>query len=71
MESKLKVSEEKYRYLFEGLTDAIFITFTDYKFQDFNPAMLELFGYNTEEMEIKVFWIYLQIPVSLRNFKMK
>jgi PAS domain S-box-containing protein len=51
MESKLKVNEEKYRYLFEGLTDAIFITFTDYKFQDFNPAMLELFGYNTEEME--------------------
>lgn len=51
MESKLKVNEEKYRYLFEELTDAIFITRTDYKFQDFNPSMLELFGYSTEEME--------------------
>jgi PAS domain S-box-containing protein len=51
MECKLKINEEKYRYLFEELTDAIFITFNDYKFQDFNPSMLELFGYNAEEME--------------------
>ncbi|MBI5680503.1 MAG: PAS domain S-box protein [Methanobacterium sp.] len=51
MESKLKENEEKFRYLFEESQDAIFITVTNCKFQDFNPVMLDLFGYSKEEMD--------------------
>ena len=42
--------EEKYRALFEESPYAIYITTRDGMFTDFNPAMVELFGYSPEEL---------------------
>jgi diguanylate cyclase (GGDEF)-like protein/PAS domain S-box-containing protein len=48
----LKKSEERYRTLFEGSKDAIYITTKEGRFIDFNQAYLELFGYTNEEMAV-------------------
>ncbi len=52
----LRYSEEKYRRLFMESKDVIYITTTDGKFADVNPAGVELFGYATREelMEIDI-----------------
>jgi PAS domain S-box-containing protein len=44
-ETALRQSEEKYRTLFEGSKDVIFISTPEGKFLDINPAGVELFGY--------------------------
>lgn len=49
-EDLLKESEERYRSIFEGSKDAIYITTKNGKFVDFNQAFLELFGYTKEDM---------------------
>jgi PAS domain S-box-containing protein len=49
-EEALKLSEGKYRTLFEESRDAIYVSATDGRFVDFNQAMLTLFGYTSEEM---------------------
>ena len=49
-EEALKLSEGKYRTLFEESRDAIYVSATDGRFVDFNQAMLVLFGYTREEM---------------------
>ncbi|MCH7819749.1 MAG: PAS domain S-box protein [Candidatus Marinimicrobia bacterium] len=45
----LKESQDLYRRLFESSRDAIYITDTDGKFVDINPAFNDLFGYSKEE----------------------
>ena len=45
----LRESEERYRTLFEGSKDAIYITSADNRFVEFNRASLCLFGYTREE----------------------
>ncbi|GIV34385.1 MAG: hypothetical protein KatS3mg031_1920 [Chitinophagales bacterium] len=50
MEAALVASEERYHRLFEESTDAIFITTEEGSFVDFNPAMVELFGYSANEL---------------------
>ena len=56
----LRESEERYRTLFEGSRDAIYITSGDNQFVEFNQASLELFGYTrTEFMMMKPSEIYL------------
>ncbi len=47
-EQKLKESEEKYRTLFEGANDAIFLM-NNYKFIECNEKTLEIFGCKTEK----------------------
>jgi diguanylate cyclase (GGDEF)-like protein/PAS domain S-box-containing protein len=47
---ELRASEDKYRTLFEESRDAIYITGVDGRFLDVNPAALELFGFEREEM---------------------
>jgi len=46
----LRMSEEKYRTLFEESRDAIYITAREGKFIEANQSMLDLFGYSREEM---------------------
>ena len=56
---ELRESEEKYRYLFDGSTDAIYVTSTDGRFVDVNQATLDLFRYTKEEaMQIDVLPLY-------------
>ena len=50
---KLKESESKYRKLFESTSDPIFFTDNNYKLIDFNRALVELFGFNHEELKTK------------------
>ena len=50
----LKESEKKYRTIFEKLKDAIFIITPDGKILDINPAGIELFGYSSKELLMKI-----------------
>lgn len=69
VEKKLKSNEDKYRYLFEESTDAIFIADVDFKFRDFNPSMIELFGYDEDEMKNKSLFDLFADPSELESFK--
>jgi PAS domain-containing protein len=48
LQEELEDSENRYRCLFEGSKDMIFITFKDGAFQDVNPAAVELLGYDSK-----------------------
>lgn len=50
-ENALRVSEERYRMLFEGSRDAIFIADQDAKFVDVNSAASILTGYSKQELK--------------------
>lgn len=52
-EAALRQSEEKYRTLFEGSKDVIFISTPEGRFLDINPAGVELFGYSSKEEMMK------------------
>jgi PAS domain S-box-containing protein len=47
-EEDLRISEEKYRALFEESKDVVFISSTDGRFLEINPAGVELFGYSSK-----------------------
>jgi two-component system cell cycle sensor histidine kinase/response regulator CckA len=49
-ENALRESEERYRNLFEGSRDAIYITTREGEILDANQSMLDLFDYSKEEM---------------------
>lgn len=49
LEADLKDSERRYRCLFEGSKDMIFITHKDGSFQDVNQAAVDLLGYVSKE----------------------
>ncbi len=44
-----EVSEERYRRLFEGIRDAVYISSREGRFVDCNAALLEMFGYEKRE----------------------
>ena len=50
-ERALRESEERYRTLFEGSKDAIFINTRDGKLIDANRSYIDLFGYTEEELK--------------------
>ncbi len=50
IENALRESERRYRALFEGSRDAIYITAREGELLDVNQSMLDLFGYSREEM---------------------
>ncbi len=50
VEEQLRVSEVKYRSLFEDSMDGVYISTRDGKFVDVNQAMTAMFGYSREEM---------------------
>ncbi len=47
---ELEKSEQRYRNLFEGSRDAIYMNDSSGKFLDVNQSMLDLFGYTKDEM---------------------
>ncbi|MEE8540267.1 MAG: PAS domain S-box protein, partial [Desulfobacterales bacterium] len=49
LEDDLQLSERKYRRLFEGSKDMIFITYNDGEFRDVNQACVDLLGYSSKE----------------------
>ncbi|MBP1745916.1 MAG: hypothetical protein H6Q54_531, partial [Deltaproteobacteria bacterium] len=49
-EKALQENEKKYRSLFEGSRDAIYMTAADGQLMDANQAFLDLFGYSREEI---------------------
>ncbi|MFW6196759.1 MAG: PAS domain S-box protein, partial [Thermoplasmatota archaeon] len=49
-EQKLKESEERYRTLFNSIRDAILVADTDRNIINCNPAFVDLFGYELEEI---------------------
>lgn len=51
---KLRVSEEKYRRLFETSKDAVFFCDTECQFIDMNQAGVDLFGYDTKNEILKL-----------------
>lgn len=53
-EKMLLESEKKYRTLFEGSEDTIYISTFEGRFVDINPAGVELFGYSSKEELLKV-----------------
>jgi diguanylate cyclase (GGDEF)-like protein/PAS domain S-box-containing protein len=80
-EQTLKESEEKYRSLFEGSRDAIYIAASDGQLVDANQAFLDLFGYTREEIihsnakqayasvkDQKIFKQAIQEKGSIRDF---
>jgi PAS domain S-box-containing protein len=48
-EQKLKESEQRYRELFEGITDAVMVFSSEGKFLDCNHITLQMLGYTREE----------------------
>lgn len=48
-EEAIKRSEEKFRSVFQGVKEGIYISSPQGKFMDLNPAMLEIFGYSSKE----------------------
>ena len=70
-EDALKLSEEKYRDLFENANDAICIVDSDLKFRDVNKKTMEMTGYSKEEL-LKMSILDIippeQIPKSQEEF---
>ncbi len=65
----LRESEERYRTLFEGSRDAIYITSGDNQFVEFNPASLDLFGYTRAELVKMKPRDMFSSPSQLKNLK--
>jgi PAS domain S-box-containing protein len=53
-DARLRLSEEKYRTLFEESKDVVFISTPEGKFLDVNQAGVDLFGYSSKEELLKV-----------------
>jgi PAS domain S-box-containing protein len=70
-EERLRISEEKYRTLFEDSRDVIYISTPGGRFLDINPAGLELFGYSSKEeiMKINITTDLYRDPEARDNFK--
>ena len=50
-ETALRESEEKYRTIFEGSRDAVYITTKEGKIISVNDALLNMFGFNRDEVD--------------------
>lgn len=57
LEDDLRLSESKYRRIFEGSKDLIFITSKDGVIKDVNQAALDILGYNSKKEFLSLFSI--------------
>jgi PAS domain S-box-containing protein len=69
VEESLRLSEEKYRTLFEESKDVVFISTPEGTFADINPVGVELFGYSSKEelLQVHVRDLYV-VPDSREDF---
>jgi PAS domain S-box-containing protein len=68
-EATRRVSEERYKTLFENSQDAIYITMSNGEYIDANKAALKLFGYTRSEIRrVKARELYLD-PADARRFQ--
>ena len=70
-ENGLRESEKRYRALFEGSRDAIYVTTQEGAIVDANQSMLDLFGYGREEMmglNVRRTYVY---PEDRRKFRQR
>ena len=68
-EHALRESEKRYRALFEGSSDAIYVTTQEGAIVDANQSMVDLFGYGREEMmglNVRRTYVY---PEDRRKFR--
>jgi PAS domain S-box-containing protein len=70
LEDDLRLSENKYRRIFEGSKDMIFITSKNGAIKDVNPAAVDLLGYSKKEL-LSLFSIeeVYHIPMHWQVFK--
>jgi PAS domain S-box-containing protein len=70
-EEQLRVSEKRYRELFEHVGEGLFISTPEGKFLDCNPALLEILGYaNKEELlQIDITKDLYAIPGERKTFQ--
>jgi|GEM_PF-143923 len=53
-EESLKLSEERYRSLFDGMLDGVYRSTHEGRFMDINSAMVEMFGYSSKEEMLQI-----------------
>lgn len=53
-EQALRESEERYRTLFDGMLDGVYQSTHDGKFIDVNPAMVNMFGYDSRDEMLSI-----------------
>jgi two-component system NtrC family sensor kinase len=70
-EEQLKVSEKRYRELFQDVGEGLFISTLEGKFVDCNPALLEILGYEdkAELLKIDITKDLYAIPEERRTFQ--
>ena len=70
-EEQLRVSEKKYRELFQDVGEGLFISTLEGKFVDCNPALLEILGYEdkAELLKIDITKDLYAIPEERRVFQ--
>ncbi|MEX1327415.1 MAG: PAS domain S-box protein [Desulfobacterales bacterium] len=71
LEDDLRLSEIKYRRIFEGSKDMIFITAKDGMIKDVNPAAVELLGYDSKKELLSLYSVedVYQNPMHWQVFK--
>ena len=71
LEDDLRLSESKYRRIFEGSKDMIFITSKDGVIKDVNPAAVDLLGYGSKQELLSLFSLedVYQNPMHWQVFK--
>lgn|GEM_PF-1891259 len=71
-ERRLEESEQRYRSLFENNTDAIFSLNLRGHLTSVNPAVIEIMGYEPEEMLHRPFWAFIgerDMPKALQQYR--
>jgi len=71
LEDDLRLSESKYRRIFEGSKDMIFITSKNGAIKDVNPAAVDLLGYSSKQELLSLFSIeeVYHTPMHWQVFK--
>jgi PAS domain S-box-containing protein len=70
-EEQLKVSEKRYRELFQHVGEGLFISTPEGKFVDCNPALLDILGYKNKEelLQIDITTDLYATPEERRDFQ--